>query len=165
MYYKRSTDGGANWGADTRLTNDAGSSLTPSIAVSGNNVHVSWQDNRDGNWEIYYKRDTAPAPTITSFSPIAGNPGTTVVITGANFTGATAVAFGGVPASGFTVDSDTQITAIVGNGLPGRITVTTPSGTGTSTGIFNFMNLAGGTPHGSSVSGGTTTASQQGPVP
>jgi hypothetical protein len=36
----------------------------------------------------------------------------TVVITGTNFTGATAVRFGAVPATSFTVESATQITAI-----------------------------------------------------
>jgi len=56
IYYKRSTDGGNTWGADTRLTNAAGNSYTPSIAVSGDTVHVVWHDNRDGNEEIYYRR-------------------------------------------------------------------------------------------------------------
>jgi hypothetical protein len=58
IYYKRSTDGGVSWGADTRLTNAAGYSLGPSVAVSGAVVHVVWQDTRDGNYEIYYKRST-----------------------------------------------------------------------------------------------------------
>jgi hypothetical protein len=55
IYYKRSTDGGTNWEADKRLTNDAAFSLYPSIAVSGSFVHVVWQEKRDGNDEIYYK--------------------------------------------------------------------------------------------------------------
>ncbi|MBM2841273.1 MAG: putative carboxypeptidase, partial [Bacteroidetes bacterium] len=29
----------------------------PSVLVSGSVVHVVWQDSRDGNYEIYYKRD------------------------------------------------------------------------------------------------------------
>jgi hypothetical protein len=40
----------------------------------------------------------APAPTIGSFSPASGTPGTAVTITGANFAGATAVRFNGVAA-------------------------------------------------------------------
>jgi hypothetical protein len=56
IYYKRSPDGGLTWGADTRLTNNPGLSLSPSVAASGNVVHVSWYDLRDGNSEIYYKR-------------------------------------------------------------------------------------------------------------
>jgi len=58
IYYKRSTDNGANWSEDIRLTNNSGYSYCPSIAVSGSNVHVIWYDNRDGNYEIYYKRST-----------------------------------------------------------------------------------------------------------
>ena len=58
IYYKRSTDGGVTWGADTRLTNNTAYSNVPSIAVSGSIVHTVWQDNRGGNWEIYYKRST-----------------------------------------------------------------------------------------------------------
>ncbi|MFZ4592013.1 MAG: T9SS type A sorting domain-containing protein [Ignavibacteria bacterium] len=58
IYYKRSTNGGLNWESDIRLTNNASSSQTPSIAVFGTNVHIVWEDNRDGNDEIYYKLST-----------------------------------------------------------------------------------------------------------
>ena len=55
-------------------------------------------------------------PIITSFSPtIAGN-GETVVITGTGFMGTTAVSFGNINATSFVVNSDTQITAVVGTG-------------------------------------------------
>jgi len=57
IYNKRSIDGGISFGADTRLTNSAFNSELPSIAVSGSTVHIVWQDQRDGNLEIYYKRD------------------------------------------------------------------------------------------------------------
>jgi hypothetical protein len=55
------SDGVTAWGAVIRLTNVPDNSEIPSVAVSGNNVHVSWQDLRDGNYEIYYKKYTAPA--------------------------------------------------------------------------------------------------------
>jgi hypothetical protein len=58
IYYKSSTNGGSTWGADTRLTNDVGNSSRPVAAVSGSNIHVAWNDNRDGNDEIYYKHST-----------------------------------------------------------------------------------------------------------
>src|SRR5262249_22416759 len=52
------------------------------------------------------------APTVSGISPSSGpvSGGTTVTITGANFTDASAVTFGENPA-GFTVDDDTSITA------------------------------------------------------
>jgi hypothetical protein len=64
IYYKRSTDGGISWEADTRLTNNSAESRTASVSVSGTVVHVVWQDDRDGNYEIYYKRDPTGNPTV-----------------------------------------------------------------------------------------------------
>jgi hypothetical protein len=74
----------------------------------------------------------ASAPTISAFTPSSGPVGTSVTLTGAGFTGATAVAFNGTSVS-FTVKSDTQISTIVPSGATsGSISVTTPAGTGTS---------------------------------
>ena len=51
-----------------------------------------------------------PAPTFSAFAPASGHSGTTVTLTGTNFTGATAVRFGTRDASSFAVDSSAQIT-------------------------------------------------------
>jgi len=58
IYTKRCTDGGTTWDPDLRLTNEGATSENSSVAVSGSNVHVIWQDNRDGNYEIYFKRSS-----------------------------------------------------------------------------------------------------------
>lgn len=58
IYYKRSSDGGLSWGSDTRLTTNANNSILPSISVFGSFVNVVWNDTRDGNYEVYYKRST-----------------------------------------------------------------------------------------------------------
>jgi len=58
IYYNRSIDGGLTWEADIRLTEAPEDSKYPSVAVSGPNVHVIWQDKRDGDYQIYYKRST-----------------------------------------------------------------------------------------------------------
>jgi hypothetical protein len=84
----------------------------------------------------------APAPTITSFTPLYAPVGKTVTITGTNFTGATSVKFNNVAATAFTVNSATQITATVPTGATtGKITVTTPGGTATSTANFTVSTL------------------------
>lgn len=77
-------------------------------------------------------------PAIVSFTPTSALAGTTVTITGANFTGATAVSFGGVPATSFVVVSPTSITAVVGAGASGDVSVTAPKGTTTLAG-FTFL--------------------------
>lgn len=77
----------------------------------------------------------AQAPTVTSFSPTSAAVGATVTITGTNFTGATAVRFGGTNATSFTVNSATQISAVVGQGTNGSVSVTSSGGTGSRTGF------------------------------
>lgn len=67
-------------------------------------------------------------PTITSFSPTTGYTGLPITINGTNFTGATAVSFGGTSAASFTVDNANKITAYVANGATGSVSVTTPAG-------------------------------------
>ena len=79
---------------------------------------------------------TQELPPIT-FSPATGCQGAAgIVITGTNFTGATAVNFNGVPAV-YTVNSATQITATVPlSATTGTISVTAPAGTATSLSSF-----------------------------
>ena len=87
----------------------------------------------------------AGIPTISNVLPATGSEvgGTSVVITGTYFTGATAVTFGGTPAASFTVDSDTQITAVTPAGTVGAVAVavTAPGGT-VGTGTFTYVQVA-----------------------
>ena len=77
-------------------------------------------------------------PVITAFTPTTAASGTTITITGNYFTGATAVTFGGTSALSFTVNSSTSITAIVGGGSTGSLSITTPGGT-TTLGGFTYI--------------------------
>lgn len=83
-----------------------------------------------------YKEQEYNQP-YAGFVPTAAPVGASVTITGQYFTGATAVTFGGVAATTFTINSDTQITAVVPTGaVTGQIGVTTPYGTVLSTAQF-----------------------------
>ena len=86
---------------------------------------------------------TAAVPTITSFTPTTGGPGTTVTLTGTNLTGATAVRIGTFAVTSFTVVNATTITFVVPSGtgsVNGFIAVTTPGGTATSATPFNLVS-------------------------
>ncbi len=79
------------------------------------------------------------SPLISSFAPAEGQAGTTVVLTGDNFAGVSAVRFNGVDAT-FVVDSLTQITVTVpAAASTGPITVTTSQGTAQSATDFTVL--------------------------
>lgn len=59
IFYKRSTNNGANWSNETRINDSSFLAERPAVAVSGSYVHVAWMDERHGQRdEIYYKRST-----------------------------------------------------------------------------------------------------------
>ncbi len=75
---------------------------------------------------------TAP-PSIASFSPANGPHGTEVTILGNHLASVTAVNFNGTVANNITVDSNTQLRAIIPNGATsGKISVTNPDGSAAS---------------------------------
>jgi len=78
-------------------------------------------------------------PVITNLDKTSGPVGTTVVITGQSFTQAVGVGFGDRVPAQFTVNSDTQVTAVVPVGAKtGPVGVKTPGGTAISKQIFTL---------------------------
>jgi len=74
-------------------------------------------------------------PKITNFTPPSGPAGTLVTINGTGLIQTSAVNFGTVKATTFTVKSDSQVTAVVPSGLAaGAVTISiiTPGGTANS---------------------------------
>src|SRR6266852_4298443 len=74
-------------------------------------------------------------PKITSFTPSSGPPTTLVSINGTGLIQTSAVKFGAVKATTFTVVSDSKVTAVVPSGLAAgavTISITTPGGTANS---------------------------------
>jgi endonuclease G len=82
------------------------------------------------------KVDGSPVPGITNVSPASGNVGSSVVIKGTNFNGASVVWFNGTNAT-FTLNSGSQITATVpANAATGPVSVIAPGGLAVSAGNF-----------------------------
>ena len=53
VYFRTSSDG-ANWSAETRITDSDDNQIVPVVAVDGTSrCHVAWQDDRDGHQDIY----------------------------------------------------------------------------------------------------------------
>jgi hypothetical protein len=76
----------------------------------------------------------AKIPEITSFTPVEAKATNEITVNGLFFTGTTAVKVGDVAGTNITVVSDTQLKFKIGVGsASGKISVTTPLGTGTST--------------------------------
>jgi hypothetical protein len=79
-----------------------------------------------------------PVPVVNWFTPLAAAAGATVTIYGKFLTTTTEVQIGGKPASAFTMINDSTVTAIVGAGTSGSVSVTTRGGTATKSG-FNIL--------------------------
>jgi hypothetical protein len=140
-------DRNVSGGTDTNSFTGSGNTVnaTSSSGVNGSNVFCAGgklNSGSVGSIEIYLTyTGSAIVPNVSGFSPSVGGPGTSVTITGSNFSGATAVQFNGTGAS-FSVDNDGQITATVpGGATTGPITVFNPSGSGTSGSNFTPSTL------------------------
>jgi len=105
-----------------------------------------------------------PPPTVAKVKPNKGPAagGTSSTITGTGFTGATSVSYGTLPASSFTVNSPTSITAVApaATAGPSDITVTTASGTSAVSlyDVFKYAapTITGLSPNAGPVAGGTS---------
>jgi IPT/TIG domain-containing protein len=126
----------------TNASTTSATAVVPAGATTGPiHVYTAAGQKTGGTFTV----NPVPAPTISSFTPIFGPVGTSVKITGTNFSGTVSganfttsvVKFNTTNATSFHVDSATQITATVPTGATtGKISVTTPGGTATSVASF-----------------------------
>ncbi|MCG8606685.1 DNRLRE domain-containing protein, partial [bacterium] len=111
------------------------------FALIGTNSELVSFDSRESPNDqpelIVFTGQSAQAPQILSFSPMAGGNGTEITINGSHFQDAFRVAFGGLAASSFSVESDNLILARVPFGArTGKLSVTTLQGAGASAANF-----------------------------
>lgn len=116
-------------------------SYTHDIYRAADTIMLTVSDGIHSDTSIKYPLFVAvpyPLPIVTAYSPVSGGPGTIVNITGNFFKDASAVSFGGIPATSFSLISYMQIQATVGAGGNGNVTVTTPRGKGSLPGFITF---------------------------
>jgi hypothetical protein len=102
------------------------------------NSHLYWYQQEWSNEGLRCEQRREPLPpTVTRLSPKRGHAagGTTVLITGQAFTGATSVRFGAAKATEFKLLSGSTIQAVSPPGVKGPVdvSVTTPNGTNAPT--------------------------------
>ncbi len=115
------------WAAPNVASDTSVSATVPSGATTGQ-ISVTTPGGT-GQSATSFVVTGGSLPRFSDFNPKSGPVGTTVVIDGNNYNGATAVRFNGTSAT-FTVNSNTRITATVPPGATtGKISVTTPAGT------------------------------------
>ncbi|WP_394663379.1 putative Ig domain-containing protein [uncultured Sphingomonas sp.] len=82
-------------------------------------------------------------PTVSAVTPAEGSTagGTTITVTGTNFTSGSTVTVGGTPATGVTIASATSLTAVTPAGTAGAATVqvTNMAGVSTTNGSFTYI--------------------------
>ncbi|MBF6223139.1 IPT/TIG domain-containing protein [Nocardia abscessus] len=118
----------------TSFTVDSATQITAVVPTGSGTVQVTVTTASGTSNAVFYSY--VPAPALTSVSPSSGSAagGTTVTLTGTGLSTAGAVSFGSTPATSFTVDSDTQITAVSPAGT-GTVQVTVTTAGGTSNGV------------------------------
>ncbi len=106
--------------------------------------------------KINLVQQQSQSPIISSFAPSSAGAGATVTIKGTAFIGASAVSFGGTAAASFNVVNDTLMTAVVGGGASGNVSITTNVGTASLTG-FSYCEPTTSTTNASVCSGSSYT--------
>jgi hypothetical protein len=135
------------------------SQITATAPAGTGNVLVTVTTPGGTSNGVAFSYASAAAPVLSGVSPSQGPAagGTTVTLTGSGLAGATAVRFGSVLASSFTVVSPSQITAVAPPGSAGPVQVTVTGPGGTSNGV-TYTYVAAAAP----VVGGVSP--QQGPA-
>lgn len=125
----------------TALTAQAKAATTATVSSPVGEYAVTVSGAAGPNYTIIYGSGMlsvapAPAPTIISLSATTARSGTTIMIKGTYLFGASALTFGGLPVSSYTVISESSISAVLGTGFSGTVAATTPTGTGTISGFI-----------------------------
>lgn len=125
------------------FTDDFGDGLIGIDGNVGDGETVSASTGFGNRFRLNVAATLLLPPTISAITPASGPfvGGTRVTISGSEFARVIGVSFGATPATSFSVDSESQITAVVPAGAPATavpVTVATAAGSVTSPTAFGF---------------------------
>jgi hypothetical protein len=140
-----------NWNGTAQTTQlksatEVDATIDSTLIVAAGSATITVTTTAGTSATSYTLTINAAAPTVTGISPTSGTSagGTSVSITGTNFTGATAVYFGTAAATGLTINSPTSINVVSPAGSVGTVdvTVVTPAGTSVTSTADQFTYTA-----------------------
>jgi len=76
--YRRSSDGGAHWDTAVQLSYSSGGyygAWFPCVVAQGSNVYLAWEDDRQGDDMIYFRRSTNNGLNWSAENPTGNNLG------------------------------------------------------------------------------------------
>ena len=149
---------GGSFSAPTSTTNTSGiATITYTVSSTIGATHNVTATTGSNTGQSSTITVTPTPPSITSFSPSSACPGDTITITGTNLSLVSSVSFGSTLASSFNIIDSTTITALVGFGNSGNVSVTNSGGTSSLAGFthnsttWNGTSWSNGAPTGSNA--------------
>jgi hypothetical protein len=134
IYFRRIDAAGVPLGAAVRITLADGASSAPSLSWSGTEFGLAWQDDRDGNQEIYFARLNAPGDLLGSAGRLTDDPAASIepslVWAGDRFAvawederhGDSEIYFAAIDTAGEKIGNDLRITNAAGSsGIPSLV--------------------------------------------
>ena len=76
VYFAYSPDNGRNFESTRNLSKNNGTSELPQVTAEGNNVYMVWQDNTNGNYDVYFKSSSTNGSKFKSLRNLSKNNGT-----------------------------------------------------------------------------------------
>jgi len=74
VLFSKSTDGGATFSTPVNLSNTVRDTGLPQMAISGNNIYITWENNGSGNFDVFVAKSTDSGNTFSTPVNVSKNP-------------------------------------------------------------------------------------------
>ena len=112
VWVRRSTDGGATWGATTQLANGTVNASFPAVVGgAAGDFRLTWMDARGGAWNVYYRASTDGGQTWGAETDISD------ATTGATYKSAAGFTSGYGDYDGIAITNTGKAVTVAGEGV------------------------------------------------